>query len=158
MSPRPSKRTSLLRAATTVVAERGYSALTLDAVGAATGVSKGGVLYHFPTKEELAIGFDSDQSAAYDADSTAPGAWTRAYLTASDAPTDDESDQLAVVALLAAIGYNPSLLAPIQDRYREIRADERGLRDRLADGAAKARAVATPMLGEMYDRMGFLLP
>ena len=27
--------------------------LTLDAVGAATGVSKGGVLYHFPTKEAL---------------------------------------------------------------------------------------------------------
>jgi AcrR family transcriptional regulator len=110
-----------------VVAERGYSALTLDAVGAATGVSKGGVLYHFPTKEalvaalveELATGFDADQNAAHDADSAAPGAWTRAYVTASAAPTRDESEQLAVVALLAAIGYDPSLLEPIQDRYQQ---------------------------------------
>lgn len=126
MSPRPSRRKSLLRAAATVVAERGYSALTLDAVGAATGVSKGGVLYHFPSKEalvaalvdELATGFDADQSAAHDADPTAPGAWTRAYVTASAAPAQDESEQLAVVALLAAVGYDPSLLTPIQDRYR----------------------------------------
>ena len=126
MSPRPSKKKSLLRAAATVVAERGYSALTLDAVGAATGVSKGGVLYHFPTKEalvvalveELATGFDAEQVLAHDADPIAPGAWTRAYLTASAAPAKDESEQLAVVALLAAVGYDPSLLAPIQGRYR----------------------------------------
>lgn len=126
MSPRPSRRKSLLLAAATVVAERGYSALTLDAVGAATGVSKGGVLYHFPSKEalvaalvdELATGFDADQSAAHDADPIAPGAWTRAYVTASAAPAQDESEQLAVVALLAAVGYDPSLLTPIQDRYR----------------------------------------
>jgi len=127
MSPRPSKRKSLLSAAATVVAERGYSALTLDAVGAATGVSKGGVLYHFPTKEalvaalveELATGFDADQAAAHDADPIAPGAWTRAYVTASAAPAQDESEQLAVVALLAAVGYDPSLLDPIQDRYQK---------------------------------------
>jgi AcrR family transcriptional regulator len=126
-----------LHAASTVVAERGYSALTLDAVGAATGVSKGGVLYHFPTKEalvaalveELATGFDADQSTAHAADSTAPGAWTRAYLTASAAPTQEESEQLAVVALLAAIGYDPSLLEPIRERYRQWveRLDDDGL-------------------------------
>lgn len=137
MSPRPSKRKSLLRAATTVVAERGYSGLTLDAVGVATGVSKGGVLYHFPTKEalvaalveELVTGFDLDQTAAHDADPAAPGAWTRAYLAASAAPAQDESEQLAGVALLAAVGYDPSLLGPIQDRYRSWvqRLDDDGL-------------------------------
>ncbi|HYN75420.1 MAG TPA: TetR/AcrR family transcriptional regulator [Candidatus Limnocylindria bacterium] len=137
MSPRPSKRKLLLRAAATVVAERGYSALTLDAVGAATGVSKGGVLYHFRTKEalvaalveELATGFDADQAAAHDADPAAPGAWTRAYLTASAAPAQDEPEQLAVVALLAAVGYDPALLDPIQDRYHYWvqRLDDDGL-------------------------------
>ncbi len=127
----------MLRAASALVAERGYSALTLDAVGAATGVSKGGVLYHFPTKEalvaalveELARGFDADQGAAHEADPVAPGAWTRAYLTASAAPAQDESEQLAAVALLAAVGYDPSLLEPIQDRYRHWvdRLDDDGL-------------------------------
>jgi len=126
MSPRPSKRESLLRAAATVVAERGYSALTLDAVGAATGVSKGGLLYHFPTKEalvaalleELLTGFDADQDAAHDADPIAPGAWTRAYVTASGAPPQGDPAALAAVALLAAVGYDPSMLDPLQDRYR----------------------------------------
>jgi AcrR family transcriptional regulator len=137
MSPRPSKRESLLRAAATVVAERGYSALTLDAVGAATGVSKGGLLYHFPTKEalvaalleDLLTGFDADQSAAHDADPTPPGAWTRAYLTASAAPPQDESAELAAVALLAAVGYDPSLLEPLQNQYRNWveRLDDDGL-------------------------------
>lgn len=126
MTPRPSKRAALLRAAATVVADRGYAALTLDAVGAAAGVSKGGVLYHFPTKEalvaalveDLAAGFEADQRVAHDADPIVPGAWTRAYLTASSTPPPSESEQLAVVALLAAVGYDPSLLQPIQERYR----------------------------------------
>lgn len=125
MSPRPSKRKSLLRAAATLVAERGYSALTLDAVGAATGVSKGGVLYHFPSKEalvaalleELTAGFDTDQAAAHAADPVAPGAWTRAYVTASSNPQQDEPAQMAAVALLAAVGYDPLLLGPLQAHY-----------------------------------------
>ncbi len=126
MSSRPSKRESLLRATAAVVAERGYSALTLDAVGAAAGVSKGGLLYHFPTKEalvaalleELVAGFDTGQAAAHDADRSAPGAWTRAYVTASAAPPEDESTHVAAVALLAAVGHDPGLLGPLRDRYR----------------------------------------
>lgn len=125
MSPRPSMREPLLRAAATVVAERGYSALTLDAVGAATGVSKGGLLYHFPTKEalvaalleQLTTGFEADQSAAHTADPSVPGAWTRAYVTASISPPQDESAQVAAVALLAAVGHDPALLGPLQARY-----------------------------------------
>ena len=86
MSPRASKRDVLLRAAASTVAEHGYAALTLDAVGAAAGVSKGGVLYHFPTKDALVAGliedlaqrFEADQLAAHDEDPVAPGAWTRA--------------------------------------------------------------------------------
>jgi AcrR family transcriptional regulator len=137
MSPRASMREPLLRAAATVVAERGYSALTLDAVGAATGVSKGGVLYHFPTKEalvaalleELTTGFDAEQTTAHDADPIAPGAWTRAYVTASFTTPQDESAQLASVALLAAVGYDPSLLEPLQARYANWieRLDDDGL-------------------------------
>ena len=127
----------MLRAAATVVAERGYSALTLDAVAAATGASKGGVLYHFPSKEalvaalveQLAAGFDADQRAAHDADPLGPGAWTRAYLTASSTTPPQAPEQLAAVGLLAAVGYDPSLLRPIQDRYRDWveRLDDDGL-------------------------------
>ena len=49
-----------------------------------------------------------------------------------------------------------TLLAPIQERYRELRADEGELRRLLADGAEKARAASAPTLASMYERMGFV--
>jgi tryptophanyl-tRNA synthetase len=50
------------------------------------------------------------------------------------------------------------LLAPIQRRYEEIRADEPELMRMLAQGAEKARAASTPTLEQMYERMGFVRP
>jgi tryptophanyl-tRNA synthetase len=49
-----------------------------------------------------------------------------------------------------------ALLTPIQERYRELRADERELQRLLAMGAEKARRASEPTLGAMYDRMGFV--
>ena len=49
-----------------------------------------------------------------------------------------------------------ALLAPIQERYRELRADEDGLRRMLAHGAEKARATSGPVVDQMYERMGFV--
>jgi tryptophanyl-tRNA synthetase len=48
------------------------------------------------------------------------------------------------------------LVAPIQERYRELRADEPELRRLLAIGADKARDASTPTLESMYERMGFV--
>src|SRR5580765_6640094 len=49
-----------------------------------------------------------------------------------------------------------TLLAPYQERYRELRADEPELQRLLAKGAGKAASVANPTLQRMYDRMGFV--
>jgi len=49
-----------------------------------------------------------------------------------------------------------TLFAPIQERYRELRADEKELRRLLAAGAEKARAASAPTLESMYERMGFV--
>ena len=46
-------RDRILEAAERVVAEVGAARLTLDLVAQAAGVSKGGLLYHFPSKESL---------------------------------------------------------------------------------------------------------
>jgi tryptophanyl-tRNA synthetase len=46
-------------------------------------------------------------------------------------------------------------LAPIQRRYRELRADGVELERLLADGARKAIDASRPTLQAMYDRMGF---
>jgi tryptophanyl-tRNA synthetase len=47
------------------------------------------------------------------------------------------------------------LFAPIRARYRELRDDPAELQRLLAVGAEKARAVSTPTLALMYERMGF---
>jgi tryptophanyl-tRNA synthetase len=50
------------------------------------------------------------------------------------------------------------LLAPIQERYRELRADDAELQRLLAIGADKAREASAPTLAAMYERMGFVRP
>jgi AcrR family transcriptional regulator len=51
--PPASNRDAILTAYEQVLAEHGERAATLDAAAKAAGVSKGGLLYHFATKEEL---------------------------------------------------------------------------------------------------------
>lgn len=46
-------RERVLEAAERVITDVGAARLTLDAVAQAAGVSKGGLLYHFPSKESL---------------------------------------------------------------------------------------------------------
>ena len=48
------------------------------------------------------------------------------------------------------------LVAPVQARYAELRADEGELLRLLARGAEKARVAAAPTLAAMYERMGFV--
>ena len=45
-------------------------------------------------------------------------------------------------------------LAPLQERYRAIRADEQALEDVLAAGASKARAIASGTLADVREAMG----
>jgi len=49
-----------------------------------------------------------------------------------------------------------TLFAPIQERYRELRADKDDLRTLLAAGAEKAHEASAPTLETMYERMGFV--
>jgi tryptophanyl-tRNA synthetase len=49
-------------------------------------------------------------------------------------------------------------VAPIQERYRELRADPAELQRLLGRGAAKAREASASTLREMYERMGFVTP
>ena len=48
------------------------------------------------------------------------------------------------------------VVTPVQERTRAWLADEARLDAVLAQGAARARAVAEPLLAEVYDRVGFL--
>jgi tryptophanyl-tRNA synthetase len=47
------------------------------------------------------------------------------------------------------------LLAPVRERYAELRPDEAALEAVLAAGAEKASALATPTLADVRERMGY---
>ncbi|MEV4830818.1 TetR/AcrR family transcriptional regulator [Micromonospora sp. NPDC049257] len=94
-SPQATRR-ALLDAAADAVRARGIHA-SLDDIARFAGVSKGGLIYHFASKDELIAELARDQLAAFqasidaalDPSDTAPGRLTRAYLRAAVAPADD---------------------------------------------------------------------
>jgi tryptophanyl-tRNA synthetase len=47
-----------------------------------------------------------------------------------------------------------SYLAPVRERYEELRADETAIEATLQAGAEKARAICEPIVAEVRDRMG----
>lgn len=52
---RISNRTRILEAIVDIVQRDGVTGLTFDAVAAETGLTRGGLLYHFPSREELIV-------------------------------------------------------------------------------------------------------
>ena len=46
------------------------------------------------------------------------------------------------------------LLAPVRERYRELRPDEQGLERTLAAGAERAREIARATMAEVREAMG----
>jgi AcrR family transcriptional regulator len=137
---RSSKREALLQAAGRVVQRDGASRLTLDAVAAEAGLSKGGLLYHFPNKEALLVAlvealvsrFDG-VLATYEARERGPGAFARAYLRAYADPRSLSGDALSA-ALLGVVSSDPALLAPLRNAYRvwQRRLDDAGLAPEIA--------------------------
>jgi AcrR family transcriptional regulator len=107
--------------------ERGPAGLVLDAVASDAGVSKGGLLYHFPSKEALVLGitermldrFERVQSVLAKADPSPSGRWTRAYLRStidSDGRPADESGRL-MAGILAGIGGDPTRLEAVREHF-----------------------------------------
>jgi tryptophanyl-tRNA synthetase len=46
------------------------------------------------------------------------------------------------------------MLAPLQERYADLRGDEQRLEEILAEGAEKARAMAHATLADVREAMG----
>ncbi|MCW3011969.1 MAG: trpS [Solirubrobacterales bacterium] len=55
---------------------------------------------------------------------------------------------------LAAAEAITTMLAPVRERYAELRADEAGLEAILEAGAERARALARPVLADVREAMG----
>lgn len=139
-------RQQLLDVAAGLALESGVGALTLNAVAKAAGVSKGGLLHHFPSKRALLEGLCDDlvarfgrdvaRRAARDADGHGRGA--RAYLHATAVRRGDGVAKLWGLVAVAAM-FEPGL----RDRWRDWMADH-ARPD--ADGGADPAALAVVRL------------
>lgn len=129
-------RDRILDAVERLLVKGGVDAVRLDAAAAEAGVSKGGLLHHFPSKLALVQGVVRRLVARFEAvlpgPDAPPGTFTRAWLDASIplvAPDGEEAPQSAVpVALLAAAG-GPEVLDVLRERYAhwQERLDADGL-------------------------------
>lgn len=115
-----SKRALILESAARIVEASGAAHLTMDAVAAAAEVSKGGVLYHFPSKQALLEGMLEQlmdqmeaRKAAYRETETDPG---NSVLIAHIIEEHDQSptERAMSRAILAVAAEDPDLLIPAQ--------------------------------------------
>ncbi|MEJ5914334.1 TetR/AcrR family transcriptional regulator [Pseudokineococcus sp. 1T1Z-3] len=138
-------RDRVLDAYERLLVDAGPAAATLDAVSATAGVSKGGLLYHFPSKEALVRGLLERlrHRGLEDAERirTAPEGATAAWLRTSSPPLHDDSGlSRTYVAALRVAGsedaaeHAPAVFAEIDDGWFTA------LREQLGD-AARARLV-----------------
>src|SRR5918999_416079 len=121
-----STREAILRAADRIVVEGGVPEMTLEAVAREAGVSKGGLLYHFPSKEALISGMigrliegfrDALGRELAREKGSASGRWLRAYARASFA--EDRWHLEVSGGLLAAVAEDSALLDPVRRGFEE---------------------------------------
>lgn len=117
MAKRDTRRV-LLDAAAAVVREQGSGALTLDRVAAQAGVSKGGLLYHFPTKDELvrSLVLDTFDQFEHDVENEAGGNWARGYLRTCAATKRDVPEKRMLIGTLGMLAGDAELLRAASDR------------------------------------------
>jgi AcrR family transcriptional regulator len=118
-------RRSVIAAAADIVAVEGAGRLTLDAVAERVGLSKGGILHHFATKESLITAMLDEVVANFEVDlqlhlqgESGPGSFARAFLRACLDPDGALTRTLRVSAgILAAVASDRRLLSPLRRRY-----------------------------------------
>ncbi|RUT40324.1 TetR/AcrR family transcriptional regulator [Paenibacillus anaericanus] len=121
-----SKRKDLITAAAFIVDQFGMQKLTLEAVAKQAGVSKGGLLHHFPNKDALIKGMIDKYSENFingvrgkvSIDQESRGKWHRAYLEATI--NDVEASNGLVTSYIAALYTDPRLISKLESDYREL--------------------------------------
>ncbi|KXO90055.1 hypothetical protein AXK56_07945 [Tsukamurella pulmonis] len=162
----------MIEAALTVVEEHGVTALTLDAVAAQAGVTKRGLIYHFPTKHALVTGIHEELAARTEAvliaetgrepEDASLVERTRGYVRAML-----RSASTVEMRLILEAGNEPDWITPWERVYRrwfpeEERSpselDELALRcltaRMAADGSwAYQSVLSSPLTPESLDRL-----
>jgi AcrR family transcriptional regulator len=122
----------ILTAAERVVLRDGVMRLTLEAVAREAKLSKGGLLYHFATKEALIqamltrlIHYCEREIELHRQHDTEPGRWTRAYVRRKLEPVlaypgeaEFPRSKEVGAGIIVAATTTPDLLEPLRERFQ----------------------------------------
>lgn len=119
-------RALVIQSALAIIARDGPNRLTLDAIAKEGGISKGGVMHQFPTKEAVLRALLDHQQAhgkevvagylgEHGADHAQPQLAAR-VASAREATTQSNS---VVLAIMAAVAQDPTLLSSVLEQDRE---------------------------------------
>lgn len=136
--PRPSAREQILDAYEMILIDEGPGAVTLDAVAGRAAVSKGGLLYHFASKDALRDGLVDRLDAFSEEDiasaHAAPDGIVRYYLRTSVTDlTADEAFHHSLIAALRLVSDDARVREALRahlDTWRELLQAE--IKDPLA--------------------------
>jgi len=144
-------RDRMLDAAEIVAERQGIANLTRDAVAAEAGMSKGGLLHHFPSKDQLveamvvrcAENWRAYYMDAYARTPEGPGRMTRALIGHCLTDVHAWTDQLrrSSASVFAALAQNPALIQPMRAVYRDLHG--RIADDGLPPGVGEAVVATT---------------
>lgn len=146
----------ILHAACALALHTGPHGLTIDGVAKEAGMSKGGVLYHFPSKEALMLGLMKLHLSSFweafhrhwKSDSNPEGRWHRAWIRATFEGLN-RVDDLENAALFATISSSPELLGFLRRQFGRMQ------RCLEMDGLDPhwSRLLVSSIAGLRYDRL-----
>lgn len=126
MSRPPLAREKVLDAFEAILIDEGERAATLDATARAAGVSKGGLLYHFASKEALEAGIVERLRALVEDDAAAMEAAPDgpiSYFLRTSVMQNDPLDRAILATSRLAQGGSPAAraaLREIRDRWADV--------------------------------------
>lgn len=120
------KRRHILDTAKQFILENGFNSLTLEGVANNAGISKGGLLYHFPNKEKLIIGiaeyifteFEQNFKKFGENQPDQKGKWTRGFIEASKADLTKNTE--LYIGVLAALNAGAEISDNLSEIYNSI--------------------------------------
>lgn len=116
----------ILDAANKLITEKGLSSFTLEEVSKEAGISKGGLLYHFSSKDALMKGLIESGIALFETkvserekslSSNEPNNWFVSYIEEQFSTAKIDTNTMA--GIIAAFALNQELLEPVLENRKE---------------------------------------
>lgn len=106
----------ILNEANKVIANKGLNCFTLEEVAREAGISKGGLLYHYPSKDKLIkalIEYHMDQFECQIISAN----WLTSFI--KEQFNQNKTGTNTMAGFLAAIAMNQELLEPVREKRKE---------------------------------------